>query len=85
MSSARHCIANQEALARLVVQYAAATSKHAPRPTPCRQLLDAVEEAIADKRQQLAELAQRGLAGGAAYVAGQTQLARWVEARRVNR
>ncbi len=85
MSSARHRLANQESLARLVVQYAAATSRQALRPTPGRQLMEAVEEAIAEKSRHLAELARCGLAGGTAYVAGQAQLARWVEARRVNR
>jgi len=85
MSSTRHRIANQEALARMVVQHAAATSRHAPHPTPSRQLMDVVEEAIADKRRHLAELTRRGLAGDAVYIAGQAQLARWIEARRVNR
>jgi hypothetical protein len=85
MSSARHRIANQEVLARLVVLCAAEKSRHAQRPAASRQLMDAVEEAIADKRRQLAELALCGLAGGAAYVAGDAQLARWVEARRINR
>jgi len=47
--------------------------------------MDAVEEAIAHKRQQLAELASLGQAGNAACVAGEAQLERWVEARRVNR
>lgn len=84
MSNGLHRIANQAGLARLVVQVAAETSRHAPRPSPSRQLLDAVEEAVANKRRQLAELASLGLAGGAARAAREAQLARWVEARRVN-
>jgi hypothetical protein len=85
MSKTQHRSSNQEVLARLQAQFAAEESKLALQPSPSRQLLDAVEDAIAGKRLQLEELASSGLAGGPAYVAGKSQLARWIEARRVNR
>jgi len=52
--------ANQLVLARLVLLYAAETSRHALRPAPGQQLMDLVDEAIADKCRQLAELASLG-------------------------
>lgn len=85
MTKAQVRSTNQEVLAHMGVLLAEEAAKLSHRPPPGHQLMGAVEEAIEDKRRQLAELASRGLAGSAAYSAGQAQLARWVEARRVNR
>lgn len=60
-------------------------ARRGPQPTPCSQLMVALEEALADARERLDALVSAGDAGSSAYLKLNERIARWESARRANR
>lgn len=72
---------NQEVLARMFAMSVVEQARRGPQPSPVEQLMDAVEEALADARRRRDFLE----AGTQAYLKANDQIARWEAARRSNR
>lgn len=76
---------NQRLLAQIQEMHAINQAQRAHLPPPEQRVMQALHEAVEERRARLAGLASRGCAGTPEYRKAETQLQQWDAAWRSNR